>query len=119
MIVNKHATHNSSSQQRVHAIMTDLSQLKLLELGRQHRLDILGIDREDVIATEVAQDKGSDVAVLSIANNLHASLRQLGQQFLLIRSERLLQIIDSKGILARVQRQVPTAQTLGLARVLP
>lgn len=112
-------THDTSTEQRVHAIPANGTELKVLELSRQKSLDVLGVDGEEVCAAQVADRKGGDVAVLLFTDHVDALLSQLWYQILLVGRQRLFQVVDPEGILAGIQWHAATAQTFGMARLLP
>lgn len=82
-------------------------------------MDVLGVDGEVKIATEVANNEGGHVAVLNITDSLHTLLSERRQGFSLVSGERSFQITDSKGVGAWVHWHIGATKLSSFACVLP
>lgn len=71
-------TYDSGTQQGVNASAAAFAKPKVLELRCQHGLNVLRVDGEVEIATEIADDEGGHVAILDITDTGDTFLRQPG-----------------------------------------
>lgn len=112
-------TYNSGTQERVNTATTNFTELKVLELSCEDCLNVLGIDGEVKIATEIANNEGGYVAVLDVTDVLHPLLSERRQGLRLVGGERGFQVTDSEGVGAWVHWHFGTTELSSFARVLP
>lgn len=94
-----------------------LTQLKILKLGGQDGLDILGVDRDDVLAVEHAHAECRYISAFLVGHVLHSALRQLGDGLHLVRGEALFQSTDTEQI-SGISGNRPTSQLAGILSML-
>lgn len=100
------------------SVATGLTQFKVLELGGQQGLDVLGIAGADDIGAQLTELESGGIAILAGGHGLNTPAGHSGHLASLVHGQRLLQGVDAQQI-PGVRGHTPTVPFTGILGMLP
>lgn len=112
------ATYNTGTEEGTHASLTLSTHTEFLELSGQNGLDVLGVNRQDVLDSTSAQTHSGDiVAAIGLAHLVDTLLGEGGDALFLVGLDHFEEVEDTERILDGCQRRRFAAQLAGILGV--